>query len=144
MPSVRHVASYLITRAIEEDYSGLSNLKLQKLLYYAQGFYLALQGEALFPERIEAWPHGPVCPAIYHEFKQYGRGPIDVAPDLPAGALTRDQMDILEEVFSVFGQFSAWKLRDMTHEEAPWLEYEAEGGTIPLDAMRQYFETRVN
>jgi uncharacterized phage-associated protein len=144
MASANHVAAYLIGRAMDEDGTGLSNLKLQKLMYYAQGFHLALQGTPLFPERIEAWTHGPVCPAVYHEFKQYGRGPIDAVPELPEGALTDEQMELLEEVFGVFGQFSAWKLRDMTHEEAPWLEYEAEGGTIPHEALRRYFETRLS
>nr|WP_314546725.1 type II toxin-antitoxin system antitoxin SocA domain-containing protein [uncultured Massilia sp.] len=144
MAAASHVAAYLITRAMKEDDIGLSNLKLQKLLYYSQGFHLALYGTPLFEEQIEAWTHGPVCPPIYREYKRYGSSPIDVAPEVPGDALTEDQAELLEEVFSVFGQFSAWKLRDMTHEEAPWLEYEDEGGVIPHEALQRYFKTRIN
>jgi uncharacterized phage-associated protein len=50
----------------------MSNLKLQKLMYYAQGFSLVLFNKPLFPERIEAWIHGPVIPAVYHKYKGYG------------------------------------------------------------------------
>ena len=60
------IAKYFLAQADEEIGDLISNLKLQKLVYYAQGFYLALHDEALFPEDIEAWTHGPVVPVLYH------------------------------------------------------------------------------
>lgn len=143
MPSANEVAAFFIERAAQEDDTGLSNLKLQKLVYYAQGFHLALHGQPLFNERIEAWTHGPVCPAVYHEYKNFGSAPITVAA-VPCENISDEQADILEEVFEVFGQFSAWKLRNMTHEEQPWREFEATGETITHDVLRRYFETRLN
>lgn len=144
MASANDVAAFFITRAAEEDDVGLSNLKLQKLVYYAQGFHLAIHDSPLFPERIEAWTHGPVCPSVYREYKQYGSGLISTPATMPAAALSDDELGLLEEVFMVFGQFSAWKLRDMTHEESPWRNHEADAETIPVDEMKAYFKTRLN
>ena len=82
MPTVFDVANYFIVATKRERESGLSddlitNLKLQKLVYYAQGFSLAMNGEPLFDALIEAWEHGPVCPILYKKYKTYANQPID-------------------------------------------------------------------
>lgn len=61
-------------RIMKDDYDAdsISNLKLQKLLYYAQGSYLALTNEPLFNENILAWKHGPVVNEVYQVYKKYG------------------------------------------------------------------------
>ncbi len=123
---------------------GISNLKLQKLLYYAQGFYTAIFGKPLFASNISAWVHGPVVPELYHEYKQYGNNRIPTPPDFDKSSLTQDEFELVEEVFEVFGQYSAWKLRNMAHEEAPWLNHENNAGDIPLDELTEYFKTRIN
>src|SRR6185437_3402754 len=84
----------------------ITNLKLQKLLYYAQGWHLALYDKPLFRERIEAWPHGPVVPPIYGKFKQYRWDPISeniASPDLPEHTKAH-----LDEVMQVYGPFNAF------------------------------------
>jgi len=143
MANVKDVAKYFIHLADETD-DGISNLKLQKLIYYAQGFHLALNdGNPLFSEDIEAWAHGPVVPEIYHEYKTYGREAINIVEKGKGDRLTGAEIDHLEEVFEVFGQFSAWKLRNMTHEETPWIENESDASVIPKLELKKYFETRV-
>lgn len=143
MADVKDVAKYFIRLADEKE-EGISNLKLQKLVYYAQGFYLALTGEPLFHEDIEAWAHGPVVPELYHEYKDFGREAITPDPKFNTYTrLTKDEVDHIEEIFDVFGQFSAWKLRNMTHEESPWLKNEAEAGIISKRDLKEYFDTRV-
>jgi uncharacterized phage-associated protein len=69
------VANYLVA-SFRDAGDPLTNLKLQKLLYYAQGWYLAIHDEALFDERIEAWPRGPVVPPVYGSFKHRQWNPI--------------------------------------------------------------------
>ena len=69
------VAQHFLALQDEDAGDLISNLKLQKLLYYAQGIHLALNGQPLYPERIEAWQHGPVVPEIYHAFKEYRARP---------------------------------------------------------------------
>ena len=119
----------------------LSNLKLQKLLYYAQGCFLAIKGVPLFSDPIEAWQHGPVVPAVYHYYKHFGADGIACEEDDGAylSEFTEDESELLIEVYNVFGQYSAWKLRNMTHQEAPWKETPS-GAVISLDSIRDYFK----
>jgi uncharacterized phage-associated protein len=143
MLSCHDVAKYLLAKADPEVGDLMSNLKLQKLVYYAQGFHLALFDTPLFDEDIEAWAHGPVVPDLYHGFKQYGAGAIQPPTDLDLSLFSDETVELLDEVYSVFGQFSAWKLRNMTHEEPPWSEA-GNSAVIPLDAMRTYFKTQID
>ena len=143
MITANDIAQFFIMKGLENDDDGISNLKLQKLLYYAKGFYLAIFGESLFPEKIAAWTHGPVVPEIYHRYKQYGSNPIDKQEYNPLKKLTKEQIDFLNEIWSVFGQYSAWKLRDMTHNEKPWMDHEADASVIEDDELKEYFITRL-
>ena len=122
---------------IEQDAELISNMKLQKLLYYAQGVYYAIMNKVLFSDSIFAWTHGPVVESVYHKFKQFGSNGIEVdainLPDFPD-----ETVRILEDVYDVFGQYSAWKLREMTHAEKPWMST-AEGGVINVELIRDYF-----
>lgn len=117
----------------------ISNLKLQKLLYYAQGSYLALYDEPLFDDQIEAWQHGPVIPAVYHEYKSFGASGIEMNEDFDLKKFDDRTRRLLEEVYDVFGQYSAWKLRNMTHEETPWKEAESDG-VISQESIKEYFK----
>src|SRR4051794_29210853 len=105
-------AEYLV--ALSQDAGDpVTNLKLQKLLYYAQGWYLALNNDPLFNDRIEAWPHGPVVPRVYGRFKHWRWDPISEAIASPQ---LRDKVAAhLKEVMDVFGIYSAFQLERMTH-----------------------------
>jgi len=145
MISCYDVAKYFLSLNDEEVGELISNLKLQKLVYYAQGFHLAIEGEPLFGEAIHAWAHGPVIPDLYHAYKEFGGGPIPSPDGFDPARIGEDTRALLDEVYSVFGQFSAWKLRNMTHEEPPWLEAYGEGksGVISKKTMEEYFTTLV-
>ena len=137
------VARYFLSQADEEAGDTISNLKLQKLMYYAQGFHLALFNDRLFPEPIHAWMHGPVVPDIYHAYKQYEGGAIPRPQGFDPQQLPQQVRELLDEVYNVYGQYSAWKLRNMTHSEAPWVQAYANGaGTqIPEIGLREFFST---
>jgi len=126
MPSASQVAQLILALADEEEL--ISNLKLQKLLYYAQGFFLAIHRAPLFPEPIKAWEHGPVVPAVWQEYRDFGANAIPPHGDIDLGAFADREADVVKEVYAVYGQFSAWKLRNMTHDEAPW-------SSTPRDAV---------
>lgn len=121
----------------DSDY--ITHLKLQKLLYYAQGCYLAIKGVPLFDEDILAWTHGPVVDEVYQEYKTYGSEPIIFDEDYNSEEIDKETQGILKEVFDVFGQYSAWKLREMTHSETPWRETER-NGIIDKEAIKDYFK----
>jgi uncharacterized phage-associated protein len=138
------VAKYFLNLAncIDDERELISNLKLQKLIYYAQGFSLAINDKPLFEEPIEAWQHGPVVSDLYHHCKEYGSEGIPCPIDFDLSKYSNDDIELLEEVYSVYGQFSAWKLRNMTHEEIPWKDAII-GDTIPHGAMQTYFKTMI-
>ena len=123
-----YVADYLLVKARERG-EPLSNLKLQKLLYYAQAWYLALHDRPLFAEDFEAWVHGPVLPSQYHRFKAAAWMPIDEPVDEPG--LPSAVKKFLDEILDVFGVETAIALEQMTHRERPWLEAR---GNLPPDA----------
>ncbi|HEJ4958444.1 TPA: SocA family protein [Pseudomonas aeruginosa] len=146
MPSSIDVAKFFLAQSNEEAGDLVSNLKLQKLVYYAQGFHLAVYDEPLFTDSIEAWTHGPVVPNVYHHYKQFGSGSIPAPIDFNLEAFSPEQVELLNEVQQIYGQYSAWRLREMTHEEAPWRNNYQAGAMIreiPADDMRQFFKTLV-
>lgn len=144
MITALETANYFLFLDEENDGDGISNLKLQKLVYYAQGFYSAIFKAALFDDEIEAWAHGPVIASLYHQFKQYGKNPIPFERGVNPGSVSEDEKGLIEEVYEVMGQYSAWKLRNMTHEESPWINHESSAGVIPKNEIEEYFRTRVN
>ena len=128
-----------------DDGDSITNMKLQKLLYYFQGFHLAeFEGKPLFSEAIHAWEHGPVVPSVWRKFTYLGRWPIEIAPEaMDVDSFTQDQVVLMADVYDVYGQYSAWKLRNMTHEEPPWRNTWNNGAgrddVIPHDSLREYF-----
>ena len=141
--NARDVANFLVS-AFQEAGDPLTNLKLQKLLYYAQGWHLALKGNALYEDRIEAWPHGPVVPPAYGLFKHYQWKPIVGEVDKPE--LARDIVEHLHEVMDTYGVHGAYYLEKLTHQEDPWMNARGDLGptdfctnVISQDALRIYF-----
>ncbi len=147
------VARYFITLNKEQcldELIDLSKLKLQKLLYYAQGYYTALFNKPLFEENIEAWEHGPVVREIYDALKHiegiYIPTNIYAMSDSEIDLLDKNAKELIEDVFSVMGQYSAWKLRERTHNESPWENNYEKGQNklIPLEDIKSYFKPYVN
>lgn len=124
-----------------EDSEYITNLKLQKLLYYAQGYFLAKKGTPLFDEEFLAWEHGPVIRKIYDEYKKNGSCGIVYDKDFDV-ELDEETERILEEVYEEYGQYTAWKLRNMTHQEKPWLTT-ATNDVISKDKIKEYFKSQI-
>jgi uncharacterized phage-associated protein len=144
--SAEQIASYLLTRPDAQD-NDMSNLKLQKLCYYAQGLISTMRGgEPLFKERIDAWDHGPVVEALYHKYKQYGSQPIPVVTDFDVNQIDEADRNALDDIYEYYGQYSPWRLRNMTHEEKPWTDayHSTQSRTISLEAMMEFFSPQID
>ncbi|MCJ7655773.1 MAG: DUF4065 domain-containing protein [Dehalococcoidia bacterium] len=128
----RDIAEYYICCSNDKESGDLiSNLKIQKLVYYAQGIHLAATGKALFDDEIVAWAHGPVVEGLYHAYKGYGEGPIEPTSGYAIPKFDKSTKQLLDEVYRVLGQYSAWKLRAMAHSESPWINANRKGiGTV--------------
>lgn len=120
-----------------EDTDNITNLKLQKLLYYAQGSMLALKDKLLFNDDIVAWSHGPVVREVYDEFKNNGSNGIDEY--FENISVDNETEQVLVQVYNIFGQYSAWGLRNMTHQETPWLETNR-NDVISIEKIKKYFK----
>ena len=145
MATVYDVANFFLGIQQADDDKDITPMKLQKLVYFAQGFALALLGHPLFPEPLEAWKHGPVCPELYQKYKPCGGNVIQAADTLNArAAFTQDEFELLMDVYRQYGKYSASTLRNMSHETAPWRAVFApdEKNVISLDSMRDYFKTQ--
>lgn len=128
-------------------------IKMQKLMYYAKGWSLALQNDNLYPEKCEAWKHGPV---IYNLYKLHP-GEI-ILPDnwverikgKPENIKGFDQQ-IVDFVIKKYGAMSGWGLRNLTHTETPWIqawEESKQGSTshfiIEDKAIKKYFQSLIS
>lgn len=144
MTAPLNVAKFFINMADPEAGDSITHLKVQKLVYYAQGFHLAIFNEPLFEEDILHWLHGPVVESIFHSFKEYGSNPIERDNEFHApDHFNKETLELLAEVYEVYGQYSAWKLRNMTHAEAPWLSTE-DNEVISKESLKAYFDSQIN
>ena len=144
MIEVTDAANYFLKMQDEccEDF--ITNLKLQKLCYYAQGFCLAINGCRLFDNDIEAWMYGPVIRSLYNKYKEKKGAPLLVDEGFDGNDLPQNAQDILYRVHRDYGQYSAWKLRDMTHCEPPWMNARLTQSSIISDSdMKRFFSELV-
>lgn len=125
-----NVASYFIVRAYEDGMEAeMTNMKVQKLLYYSQSLHLAMYNEPLFAEEIQAWRYGPVCPPAYRFYSEFEANQLPIPSQELLLHIPDDQKKLLEEVWENFGGYHAYLLSDMTHLEFPWKK--ARKGLLP-------------
>src|SRR4051794_30850800 len=137
-------AKYFLSIPDEDSGELVSNLKLQKLLYYTQGYHMAVHGKPMFNDKIYAWKHGPVVKTVYNHYSYCANQALPKEKK-PSG-LSEDNQKFLDEIYRVFGRYSAWTLRDKTHNEMPWLKnYKPDvlDVEIPLSDLKEYFEPHV-
>lgn len=141
MYSAIDVAKYIILFCKENGYS-ISNLKLQKLLYFVQAQFLVTTGEPAFSEDIEAWDFGPVVPEVYQYFKVWGSSelPLFLAKDAKSRIYRRDQKN-MDEILEECAPYSASSLVDITHNQDPWFDaYERYcNNVITNESIEEYF-----
>jgi uncharacterized phage-associated protein len=134
----------------------LTALKLQKLVYYAHGWYLGLTGEPLIIERVEAWPFGPVISSLYQEFKRFGREPIlerAPTPDYEKHERAiKAATPLIEKVWQVYSKYTAVQLAALSHANGgPWHKAISQMGDqfvknfpIPSDSIAEYFKQHLS
>jgi uncharacterized phage-associated protein len=156
MYSAEAVANFFIGKGLEEG-RPITPMQLQKLIYFAHGWHLAVYGSPLINEKVEAWPYGPVVPSIYHAVKRNGAARIEslittlnrqgTAIETPMVSGPRT-LALLERIWDVYGHYSAVQLSRMSHDpKGPWHKTwndeakrgEIRGVDIPDAEMKRYF-----
>ncbi len=121
MVDPKNIAKYFILRAYQDGRENqMTNMKVQKLLYYTQCLHLALYEEPLFAENIEAWRYGPVCPPAYRYYSKFEAQQLPIPQQDIINLFTEEIRELLEEVWQYFGVYHSYDLSDMTHSEFPW------------------------
>ena len=143
-----------IKENVAEVYEGITHLKLQKLLYYAQGVTLSMMnGKKLFNEKILAWEHGPIVQEVYNIYKDYGRKNLEVESNENNDKIINNIESnsriskILNLVYDNFAIYTAWQLREMTHKvNSPWyitVQKEGLNKEIQVELIKDYFDKYV-
>ncbi|BEP50820.1 Panacea domain-containing protein [Variovorax sp. V116] len=133
----------------------LSPMKLQKLVYYAHGWYAGFTGSPLIDESVEAWQYGPVIPSLYHEFKKFGSGQITSKAtqftkdfelqEVPAPS-EEDIRKFLTSVWNSYGKYTGLTLSQMTHAaDSPWdITWKKAGNIRSVDIPFSEIEAHFN
>lgn len=142
------IATYFLQK--EEQNKTITPMKIIKLVYIAQGWYLALtDGDSLINEKAEAWKYGPVIPSLYERFKSFGSNIITEIPKVELSNLTKKDTDILDDVWNNYGDKSGIQLSGKTHEpNTPWSKTwdkakettKKEDLVIPNDLIMQHYQ----
>ena len=145
--AAKDIANKLVYMAQDDVANGgdaMTNLKLQKLLYYEQGYHLAVFNEPLFNESIEAWMYGPVVPEVYDTFKDNGSTVLSFEGE-PL-VLSDEEEDLFRQVYDAFRDYSAIGLMNRTHSEPTWQNAKptGKGTVISIDSMKSFFKTQLS
>jgi uncharacterized phage-associated protein len=127
----------------------ITNLSLQKLLYFVKAFSLGVfEGDPVFEGECQAWAYGPVFPGIYSKYKEYGNYLIPKL-DLPEDFFERfssENKAVIDYVLANLGRLNGKVLMDITHKESPWndarsglLPYESSANIISDSSIKEYY-----
>lgn len=142
MYTALNIAKYIIRRCNNRNKT-ISNLKLQKILYFVQAEFLVALDEPCFYEKIEAWDFGPVVPDVYHEYKKFGSSNIPVF-GIANGFMniSNKYKEIMNGIIDECSKYSASDLVDITHHQSPWIDAYNKPGVnneITIKSIRDYF-----
>ncbi len=140
MPTAQDVANMLLSWA-NRDGDLITNLKLQKLVYYIQAWHLVHFKKPLFNDVIEAWDLGPVIPTLYRCFKKFRYSAIKYTnTGNEQDAFTKKQLEYLVIAYDTFIKYSAHELVNMSHNETPWkIAFEKTDKIISHKSMKDYY-----
>lgn len=141
MYSALLIAKYIIRRCAERGNS-ISNLKLQKILYFVQAEFLVDLGTCCFPDTIEAWDFGPVVPVVYRAYRIYGSANIPAETSSGLRSIRREDMDRINGIVDECCEYSASQLVEITHNQSPWRDaYHGRGvnNEITPDSIKAFF-----
>jgi len=144
------IAYAFVRKGIEEG-KPVTQMKLQKMVYFAHGYYLAKYGIALVEEGFQAWKFGPVVPSIYHTYKLYGSSEITDADLVAASEIYKAELlslpetawEAIDYTWDATKDLSAITLSTWTHKiGSPWADvFQPNKNSIPIPDQKigEYF-----
>lgn len=119
------IAAWFLRQPDREAGESITHLKLQKLVYYAQAWSIAILNKPLFDEDLEAWAHGPVAPSIWTKLNKHGWNSLEFDCLKSTATFPKKTESLLSEIQRIYGALTAKTLENLTHQELPWKESRA-------------------
>lgn len=116
------IANYFLVLVNREEGDAITHLKLQKLLYFAQGASLVLLNKPLFNEPLKAWPYGPVSQSVFNQFKVFNHNAIPLPGEIDFTIYDTEIKALIYRVYSTCGEHTAWYLSNLSHTHKGWQE----------------------
>lgn len=142
---VSDVADFFIVIRGMEGEDEMSNMRINMLLYFSQGYHLQRFNIPLFDEKIQAWQYGPIVESIYRKYQPFGQSPItETSPDFNRSNISSKEIDFLFDVYKELGRYSTSSLVEMSCKTGtPWARtYEqGEDNTIEVPLIKEYFNS---
>lgn len=146
MYKVLDIAKMLIKTEDFETASGgdnMTNFRLQKMLYYEQGYHLARYGTPLFRAGMIATVHGPIVPSVFDHYKSYGYNPLPVE-DCSHVNMTREEEELFDKVYDAYCGYSTLGLANMCRKESPIVKaLRSESNEVALDDLESFFKRKL-
>jgi uncharacterized phage-associated protein len=151
MHSASAVAQAFLDLAASEE-KQLTNMQVQKLVFFAHGVHLAAFGGApLVAEEARAWDFGPVIPELYEKLRRFGRGAVSAELNREgASKVTHDAdaMQAIRSVWKAYSKYEGWQLSNISHIkggpwDTVWNGSEGKYAAIPNDLIREYYAKRI-
>ncbi len=142
-----NVAKAIIDKANESAYSGITQLKLIKMVYIAHGWMLAVYDVPLISDEVQAWTYGPVLPALYQKIKRFGSNQITDISNKYKCNFSENQLSIINQTYDNYHNLSASQLVTLTHKDGtPWqtIFNREHFATIPNDTTKAYYKNVLN
>lgn len=118
----------------------LTNLRLQKLLYFIQLYFFLCHDEPCFKNRMEAWDLGPVVPDAYQHYKKYGAKEIPVEKGDSTHLLKKEDSILITAIIEALSDIPTFQLVNMTHKQLPWKKNYVpyNSNEIPLSDLKEF------
>ena len=134
------IAKHIVHKCINEG-CPISNLQLQKILYFIQKSFLKENNRMAFSDRIEAWKFGPVVPEVYYRYSGFGAMPITIELSSEI-SLNPDDKQKIDEIVEKLRNCSPWELVEITHRPGGAWDQTVKTGCgfhdiIPISAIKE-------
>lgn len=138
--SAMNVANYILRYYSQRD-TWISNLKLQKILYFLQAQFMVSKNKPLFIDEIEAWDCGPIVTSVYHNFKILGGASIPVIHQEKYPYYVEwEDATIINAVLDELKPYTATDLLQIIHNQRPWKNAYYNGRNISIYELQDYFK----
>lgn len=139
MFSAHNVAIYIINWCLNHSIS-ITNLKLQKLLYFVQGEYSREKGTQLISDDFYAWQLGPVVPVVYSEYSIFSSSTLPAQKQVVS--FSTEDARVIDTILQKYAYCTTWNLVELSHQQDPWkYQHEIFGdkALIPYKSIADYF-----